>query len=243
MTDSELLQPPKIRTYPDEVYAPLSGSNDSPSPNSSSLMSPAGLLDSASTSTTTSCGSRRRSQAGWLWAFETVSLPPAIRYWSEVAFQEAPSSARSKSSVNGASMTGTLARQAGRGASASPRNEASRAPRMPAKYPPAPSPASSVARAAQAGGQLVEEAPPDAAIADPDLGDAGRGRDSIEDQRAREDHVRAAWVETDHPLALRLRRAAQARDLTAEVGARQPVAVDARGVVARRARAPSRRAT
>ena len=177
---------------------PLSGSNDSPSPNSSSLMSPVGLFDIASSSMTTSCGSLRRSQAGWLWAFETVSFPPAIRYWSEVAFQEAPSSARSKSSVNGASMTGTLARQPGRRARASPSNEASRAPTHASKIPPSLARQQADGGRRQVGDQLVEQAPANAAIAD-----AGpRRRPAAAAMRSRitapgEDHVGAAWIEAD----------------------------------------------
>ena len=129
-------------------------------------------------------------------------------------------------------MTGTLARQAGRGASASPRNEASRAPRMPAKYPPPPSTASyggGAARAATSSCRRPHRMPRSLTQ---DLVDPGRGRDAFQDHRAREDHVRAAWIEADHPLALRLGRPAQARDFTAEIGARQAVAVNARRVVA-----------
>src|SRR4051812_19640108 len=185
-------------------------------------MSPDGLFESTSTSTTTSWGSRRRSQAGWLWAFETVSFPSAIRYSSEVAFQFAPRSARWKSSVNGASMAGTLARQAGREASASPSNEASRAPGMPGKYPPAPFASSGVVHGSTTR-KFMEKAPSDAAIADPDLGDAGGRRDPLEDHGAREDDVGAPRVEADHSFALDLRRGSQPRDLAVESGTGEAV--------------------
>src|SRR6266496_649404 len=195
-------------------------------------MSPDGLFESTSTSTTTSWGSRRRSHTGWLWAFEVVSFPSAIRYVSEVAFQLAPRSTRSKSSVNGASMAGTLVRQAGREASASPSNEASRAPGIPGKYPPAPFASSGLA-ASSTMRKFMEKPPPDTAIADPDLDDPGRCGDPLEDHGAGENDVGAPRVEDDDSLALTLRRRTQTRDLAAEIGARKPVAVDARRIVAR----------
>ena len=53
-------------------------------------MSPVGLFDSDVQLDHDVARQPRRSQAGWLWAFATVSFPPAIRYSGQVAFQDAP---------------------------------------------------------------------------------------------------------------------------------------------------------
>src|SRR5262245_21767685 len=130
-------------------------------------------------------------------------------------------------------MAGTLARQAGR-ASASPRNEASRAPRIPGKYPPPPFAASWAVTLSSSRifNHFVHETPADAAVADADLGNAGGGGDAVQDQRARQDDVGAAWVEANHPFAVGLGGGGEPLDLACENRARQAAAVDASRVVA-----------
>ncbi len=60
----------------------------------------------------------------------------------------------------------------------------------------------------------------------------GRGGDPLQDERSGQDHVGAARIEADDPLARRLRPDAQAGDLLGQCLLRQPVAVHAGGVVA-----------
>src|SRR5450432_4118722 len=149
-------------------------------------MSPAVLFEVASSSMIALGGSRRRSQAGWLYPFATSSCPPSILYAAAVGFQDAPSSARSKSSEKGASMSGVRARQPAADASARPRPKirVGHAQGMARKYRRRRTGSSDASRLRQ----LVHEAPADPAIADPYLGHARGSGDPVEDQCARQDH-------------------------------------------------------
>ena len=240
MTDSELLQPPKMRTYPDEVYAPLSGSNDSPSPKSSSLMSPDGLFDSDVDVDDDVVRQPAAQPGGVIVGVRDgqLSVRDPVRVRGRVPV--APSSARSKSSVNGASMVGTLARQAGRGQVPAPGTRPAGRRASQENTPPASFPASGVRRLNP--GISCRQTPADAAVADPDLGRPRPRPRCGPGSARREDDVGAARIEADH----RSRSAwvaAASRAISRPRSAREAGSRGRAPGRSSRARAPSRRAT
>ena len=96
-----------------DVACPASGSNDSPSPYSSILMSPVrGSSTSRPARPPRRAGSVRAATAGGCGPRRRSACRPSIRYLPpEVSSQPGPSSARSKSSVNGSVMAGVFALQ------------------------------------------------------------------------------------------------------------------------------------